>query len=292
MDGKLLPAVGKWDDIPTVVVGQLESMASSNDTATAVWALQRLQEMKDIAPNGFVARTTENRLGERVEAFRNLRGLFETDKELLSYVNGGTTPDAKRVMDAREETARTSLGKITSKVFLKKIMPTWRDPILGVRWGSDYVSENYEVAGALEVAGRELYVAYYRATGDDVKAINMTKKTLNERWGVSAIGDSTEKVVMEWSPEIVYGPTKVPMEVYAQQIRRDFNLTEDEGYRLIADETTYQEIQLAGRGQLIGPDGNQMLPSYKVERITGNAVVIPEDRRWSGDPTMPAVEEE
>jgi hypothetical protein len=289
MEGTLLPAVGKWDDIPTVVVGQLESMAASNDTASAVWALEQLQKMKDIAPNGFISRTTENRLGERVESFRNLRGLFKTNEEMLSYVNGGTTHEAARVMTQRDEQARKNLNALNSKAFLNKVLPSWN--FLGTRWGEAYQSENYEVTGALEAAGRELYIYNFRTLGDHDKAIAATKKRLGETWGLSTVADSTEKVPMEWPPEKVYAGTKVPMEVYADQIRRAFNLTDDEGYRLISDDKTYQEIGLAGRGQLVGPDGKSRLPSYRVKRITKNGNEVDEGR-WFGDPVAPVEETE
>jgi hypothetical protein len=81
------------------------------------------------------------------------------------------------------------------------------------------------------------------------------------------------------------------MDVYQDQIRRDFNLTSDEGYRLIADDTTYQEIGLAGRGQLVGPDGKSRLPSYKLRRISKNGNVTDEGR-WFGDPVAPTAEAE
>ena len=290
MNKTLLPAVRGWDDIPTVVVGQLDSMVSSNDTTQAVWALQQLQNMKDVAPNGFVSRTN-GPLNGKVEAFRNLRGFYKTNEEMLSYVNGGTTPEAQRVMQVRDEQAKKNINKIGDAKFLLKVAPSgWGWPRLLGGYGSSALSQDVEVTGPLALAARDLYIENFRLTGDNNKALSMTARMLDETWGLSTVADSKAKVPMEWPPEKLYAGTKVPMEEYANQVRRDLNLTSEENYRLISDDTTYREKELAAQGQLVDAQGQPKLPTYKVIKIDKNANPIPMGR-WGGDPTPPPAAE-
>lgn len=274
MNKVLYPAVEKTADIPTDTVGLLQSMSASKDPKAMLWALGVLSHMSGLSRDALVTRT-DDVLQRKVDNYSDMVG-SATQEQMVEFLRGGNNPDQIRAATALDEKADEYLKSYDTYKKVTNLRWYWRDQ--GTPDNMPEVQQN------LERYFRNIFKLNYRATGDEVKAWNSSVMQAREHWGVSGFGGAGNRFE-ELPIEIVY-KGQGNLQSYEGQIRTGAKLAGSDTFRLIADQTTNDEVNAYKAGR------RKELPSYRVMVIHegGNENEFP--ARWHGDPTAQVAEEE
>lgn len=269
MHDVLLPAVGKVADIPTDVVGQLQSMAQSNDPTASLWAYKQLGMMSDLSRDAIRQRTTED-FQLKVDNYRDMVGSF-SDKDMFDFLKGGSTPERQKAAEHFDKVANDLLNDPSTNIYNKmtNVTTLWFDP--GIAPNST------EVTDELRRWTRAQFRANFRASGDEKKAWASTIEQGQARWGNSSFGG--DKWFTEYPVEKTYPPIDGGFDAYDTQVRsaKEIGLADTDRYRVVADQQTRDEVDAYKRGTL------GRLPSYRIRIIHESGTEVDAPVRWWGD---------
>lgn len=274
----VLPQVQALQDIPTDLVGQLDSMTRSTDAEAMRWAFDRFLDLQDKASEAFDARLP-SALADRIDQYRYMRN-WAKPEQLEEYMQGGRNSQEVSVNNAMDTQAKAILADPKKDVAKHVADPTelwekwWRVDETGVSTQTKVeFSKEYENA----------FIYNYRVTGDETNAMNLTETQMKRRWGPTEIGGRGRQL-MRFPLEKVYPSSRVlegeslGVPNWEAQVRADYGIVEDETFELVSDRQTTQELEAYRAGQL------DRLPSYVIYKWTEDGKRIPMDDRWAGDP--------
>lgn len=283
-NSSVLPAVQAVQDVPTDLIGQLATMARSNDSQSLLWAYNNLALMEDKAAAAYAARVPKE-LSDKVDQFRYAQG-YMPEEELINYLRGGRSPEDQRISAQADAQANAILANPEMKAGKYAADPTryvdtWRTIQPGTATFTDKVQLSNEFKAAFKFN--------YRITGDHDAALKLTDKQLQKIWGTNTWGGTGTKM-MRLPPDKAgykgdhrsfleqgYLGTGNPWERHEQDIRDSYGLTSEEDFFLRSDNVTGQEFEAFQAGK------TKDLPSYRVFKvIDGREIEVstPTTRWW------------
>lgn len=258
MDGEfatnfLLPLVSKGGDVPTDVAGTLTGMARNKDQTKALWAIDLMAQIQEVAPEAF-----SQRFNAQIESdvnFWNTRKDYMPQDELMKVINGGfTTEQVSRTKLLRQEAAEKMRTDPSIQADLVKqlggegwfgtnasLPPT--DPWTNSAMNADFAmlfQDEYAKYGSVEEAKKG--------------ALAMMKRV----WGPTTVGGGWPKL-MRYPPELQYPAMAGSHDWIKQQVYDEGIILPTDQFELIADDQTEAEVDAAQSG---GPP-----PSYILVRL-------------------------
>lgn len=247
----LIPLVRQSRDIPTDAIGTLMGMIRSNNQESALWALDALAQLEQASPRAFEQRTDEP-TASAMELWRTRKDFYPPE-QLLSLINGGlTTAERQQTRMLREE-AQGLLKD--AKLNIKLDIPTLFQTGF---FGQNASPSSSAYAETLLTADfNRLFEDQYALYGDVDTAKEKATTLLKKVWGPTQVGANGK--VMKYPPEKFYPLVAGSSDWMQNQLKSEGIIQDGEGFELIADAKTEQEVDAFRRG---GPP-----VSYQVVRI-------------------------
>ena len=286
---ELLPAVQKFNDVPTRVIGLLDNMSRSQNPEDITFAFETLMELEDRAPEAFNHRVP-TAVARRVDAYRYGRDSMADDPDaFFAYLRGGRNAQQVQTSRALDEEA----NKLLSDMNIGNKLRTETDARPWIPFTAGDLAKSPEVTVEME---REFAAAFregYRDTRDEEKATESALRKLTRTWGVTTVGGPSGRYLMKFPPEKVYPPmadgnilaeladfitggTTAEYAYYDAQARADLRLNDDEDYQLIGDAQTAREVEAYKANKL------DRLPSYAVVKFLDDGTRVTLPTRWYG----------
>lgn len=261
----IVPLVSHTGDIPTDVAGTLIGMVRANDSQQAMFALDALAQLRDTNQIAFDSRVS-NDVAAQVDMWDSQKTLVTDQAELLNNVRGGTDQATRQArLNLRNEAkgilSQSQNGVPNSRSMLSSVVGAFD----GYFTRAPNLYTNPLANQALEKEFSTLFVDKYSLTGNTQTATDLAIKDLQRTWGVTAVGN--RRLLMKYPPEAAgYRPINGSYDWIDASVRQDLNLPVGEGFEILSDDRTREDIQKFQKDPSAPP------PSYRVFTVDADGV--------------------
>lgn len=263
----LVPHIARTKGIPDTALDALEGLVRRNDPKSMLFAMETLRQIQEQAPRVFGAQVREN-LQREYDRYNVMRSYMPQDM-IVSRLMGGLTQEDRTMRDSLRSTAKTI-------VETEKYVEDFED-----NFGSLFSSPNLPYVadrkGQIQKEYTTLFQENYAVMGNEEKAHEATLRQIRRVWGVSQLSNEGA-YLMRYPPDQFIPEGRLQ---FAQDdLETSLTLREGDKYQLITDAQTAAEVK---QYQSIVPDGERVLPSYRVAiiRENGEMELLPENQRWA-----------